>query len=111
MTHTEIDKLAGIKEDELIRLGSCAICRKPMLPGAPTFYCVSIRRACFDAASVQRRAGLTMMLGSDPLARVFSPNEDLAKVFDGPHEVAVHEACAGEIGHLLRLLPTDEGRT
>lgn len=100
----DVASLPGIKEDELRRLGNCVICRKPMLPGGPTFYCVSIRRGIFDAAAVRRRVGLTMMLGSDPLARVFSPNDDLAKVFDGPHDVIVHEECAGEIGHLLRLV-------
>lgn len=45
--------------------------------------------------------------GSDTLARAMGPNEDLAKIVDGPVDVLVHEDCAGDVGHLLELMPKD----
>lgn len=94
----------GIKLDELMKLGNCIVCGKKQLEGGlPLFYCVTISRAGFDARALQRAAGLEMMMG--PLAQAFSPDEDLAKVIAGPHEVFVHETCADKISHLLQLIP------
>lgn len=62
-----------------------------------------ISRAGFDAKALRRAVGLEMQIG--PLASVFGPDEPLAQVIDGPHRVFVHETCAGDIGHLLRLVP------
>jgi hypothetical protein len=71
----------------------------------PLFYVIEISRAGFQANAVKRRAGLSLMMGgNDALARVFSPDEDLAKVLDGPRRVAVHETCADQVGHLFQLL-------
>jgi hypothetical protein len=104
----DLKALPGLKERHLVALGPCAVCKRPLLEGGPTFYVVETKRGIFDTRAVQRRAGLTMMLGSDPLARVFSPDEDLAKVFDGPARVVVHEDCAGKVSHLLELFPVTE---
>jgi hypothetical protein len=101
--------MAGIKERDLIKMPPCPICRKPHLAGMPLFYKMTISRCGFDIAAVRRRAGMEMMLGgSGALASVMGPDEDLAKVIDGPHEVFVHEECAGNIGHLLELIPEPE---
>lgn len=106
---SDIDKLPGIKEDELVKLGKCAVCRRPMLDkekGGPTFYRVKIERAAFCADAIESRVGLQMILGgSDALARAMGPDRDLAKIFDGPHDVVVHEGCATDIRHLLLLVP------
>jgi hypothetical protein len=103
----EIAALPGLKEDEIAKLGHCAVCRKPLLDrekASITFYRVTIARAGFLLQSLERRAGLAMMLGgSHGLARAMGPNEDFAKIIDGPRDVAVHEACAGDVGHLLEL--------
>lgn len=99
-----LEKLPGMKLDQLQKLGNCIVRGKKQLEGnIPLFYCVTISRAGFDVGAVQRAAGLEMMMG--PLASVFSPDQDLAKVIDGPHDVFVHETCADKISHLLQLIP------
>lgn len=110
MSAIDMKSLSGLKENDLVRLGNCAICRKRMLGGAagPTFYKISISRGMFDRRALERRAGLEMMLGNGVLAKVMGPNDDLAKIFDGPHDVIVHEDCARNIGHILNLIPQKE---
>ena len=107
MTAT-IDDLPGIKESELIKLGPCAVCGEPLLKDGATFYRVTLSHCAFDQRALSRRVGLGLMVGSDALARVFSPDDDLAKVVSGPAEVVVHERCAGKIGHLLVLMPEEK---
>lgn len=108
-----VAELPGLKEAELIKLGPCRVCGQQQLAGGePTFYIVELSRAMFDRRSIERRVGLEMMLGSGPLAKVMGPDEDIAKVFDGPHRVFVHETCALRVHHLLELVPEpakDEG--
>jgi hypothetical protein len=100
--------MTGIKEAELDRLGPCAICRKPLLGnGDVSFYRVQLTRAIFERRAIEKRVGLQMMIGSGAIARVLGPDEDLAVILDGPHEVAVHESCA-DIGHLLAIVPLPE---
>ena len=97
-----------MKLDDLTRLGNCAVCgRKQLDSPLPLFYVVSISRGGFDATALRRAAGLEMQVGG-PLSRVLGPDEDLATVIDGPHIVFVHEGCAGDIGHLLELVPADK---
>lgn len=96
-------ELPGIKESELARLGPCRVCGKPLLEGDITFYMIMIARAGFCRDAIKRRVGLQMVLGgAGALAAAMGPDEDLAKVIDGPQEMAVHERCA-HIGHLLEL--------
>lgn len=95
--------MPGIKENELVALGPCAVCNKPLLEGGVTFYRVRIERAMLDQRAIQERVGLSIMMGNDALARVFSPNRDLATIFDGPHQRAIHEDCAHTINSLLLL--------
>lgn len=96
--------MSDLRLSDLQKLGVCAVCRKPQLEGAvPLFYVVEISRAGFDAGALRRHVGLRMQIG--PLAAVMGPDEPLAKVIDGPHRVFVHETCAGEVGHLLNLVP------
>lgn len=97
----ERPNLPGIKEAELVKLGPCAICHKPLLGGAGvTFYRLTISHAAFISGALRRRVGLEMQIGAP--ASVMGPDEDLAAVFDGPKDVAVHERCA-DVNHLLLL--------
>lgn len=99
----------GLSEQDLAKLGHCAICKKPLLGGAlPIFYRIEISRFGFDGGAVQRRAGLEMMLGNAALASVFSPDRHLATCLDGPATVAVHETCADKVHHLLMLMPEEQ---
>lgn len=96
----------GLKERELIALGACVVCGKPQLGSDITFYKITISRGGFNRLGLERRIGLQMMLGgSDALARAMGPDEDLASIFDGPHDVFVHEQCAHRIGSVLELMP------
>lgn len=103
--NNSIDDLPALKESELVTLGPCVICGKPQLGQHITFYKIAISRAGFDANSIRRRVGLEMMLGNSVLAQAMGPDEAIARVFDGPHNVFVHEGCADNIHHLLSLIP------
>lgn len=105
-----LDKLRGMKLDELLKLGNCIICGKKQLDGqVPLFYCVTISRGGFDQSALQRAAGFEMMMG--PLAQVMGANEDLAKIIGGPHSVFVHEHCADKVHHLLELFPKSDNKS
>lgn len=45
-----------------------------------------------------------MMLGSETLAKAMGPDEDLAKIVDGPKRVMIHESCAMQLSHLMQLM-------
>ncbi len=99
----DVAKLPGIKEAELLALGRCAICRKRLLePESPnlTFYRITISHAVLVPGALDRRVGLSLLVGNDAIARVMSPDEDLAKITSGPVSVLVHESCAGDVAHL-----------
>lgn len=101
---SDVYKLPGLKETELARLGPCVVCKQPMLGADVTFYCVTISRVMWSRSTVERRVGLGMLLGNSNLARAMGPDEDLAKIFDGPHQVAVHETCGHRVNSLLELV-------
>lgn len=99
-----LDNMKGLKESELVSLGPCRVCGKKLLEGMElTFYKVTLVRAGWDRGALQRRAGLEMMVPAG-LGSVFSADEDLAKIVDGPKEVVIHERCAMNIQHLLELM-------
>lgn len=105
-----VDKLPGIKEEDLLKCGCCPLCHDPLISPKHgiTFYRVTIERAGLEIGALNRRMGLQAMLGgSDAIARAMGPDDDLAKIFDGPHQVIVHETCAGMMSHLLELVPKD----
>lgn len=111
--NTDLDKLPPIKESELLKLGvNCAVCGKPQLAGGGiTFYRVRIERAGFMRDAIHRRIGLGMAMGSQVLASIMGPDEPLARVFDGPHDVFVHEDCAHRVNSILELVPKAEEKT
>ena len=91
MTDDRLSKLEGLSEDELRRLGSCAVCRQPLLaPGRmPLFFLVELTRAGFDVGALQQRLDLEMMLGNSK-------------------RVVVHDECAGSVARLAMLMEDDE---
>jgi len=103
------DDMPGLKERDVERLGPCAVCGKSLIGGGrlPLFYVVRISRAGFDLPAINRRVALGALLQSSALAQAMGPDEDIAKIINGPTEVAVHEECT-EVGHLLRLMPEGE---
>jgi hypothetical protein len=52
-------------------------------------------RLGIDANAVRRAHGLELMMGGNALlANVMGPDEDLAKVIDGQHDMLICGACA-----------------
>jgi hypothetical protein len=102
----------GLSEGELEQLGCCVICGRHLLDkdkAGVTFYRVTVERAGWDRGAIERRVGMQMTLGgSATLARVFSPDRHLAKIFDGPHTSIVHETCAHEINSVLQLIKSPD---
>lgn len=50
-----------------------------MHSGQPWFYRATVSQMVVNLRAVQRQHGLEMMVGNAALARVFSPNEDVAQ--------------------------------
>lgn len=104
-----LDKLPGLKEDDLNKLGPCALCKKPLLEiGDIAFYRIKLDQAFWDLNAVRQQVGLGVMLaggrGGQVLARVMGTNADLAKI-TSTNEVVVHSACAlDKLVHLFMSL-------
>lgn len=112
----ELAKLPGMKELDLRKHTTCAICRQPVFkrkahefPGL--FWTVKVQRWGLDMEACNRQQGLGMMLGGrGDIARVMGPDEDLAKQM-AEAELTVCESCAGEktgLFELLELAPKPE---
>lgn len=83
----------------------CAICGKGVAhAGIPILYQVSIQPLGLDRRAIEQVAGLEMMMGNVALARVFSPDPDIAKPIGEPSTVLVCQPCSLEPHPLLALL-------
>jgi hypothetical protein len=66
-----------------------------MHAGHPLFLRISVDRLGVDMNAVRRAHGLEMTMGGNGLlANVMGPDEDLAKVIDGQHDMLICGACA-----------------
>lgn len=66
-----------------------------MHAGMPLFLRISVDRLGIDAGAVRRAHGLEqMMAGNAMLANIMGPNETLAKVIDGNHDMLICSECA-----------------
>lgn len=87
----EIAKLPGFKQSEI---KPCAACGKGLAhDGNFLFWRLKFERLAVDHSAVQRQHGLELMLGSPAIASVMGPDNDIAKVIDGPTNVLVCEPC------------------
>ena len=72
----------------------CAICERGLMHnGLPLFFRLKFERMGFDRRAIERQHGLEMVIGHAGIAAVMGPNDDMAKIIDGPHEVLVCEDC------------------
>lgn len=96
MNSTDTNTQAGLTEAELTRHFICPVCGKPIvgIGSGATFYRVRIEHCVIDPGAIDRRIALGTFMGSQTLASTLSPDLHLAKVFDGPKDVLVHEVCA-----------------
>lgn len=67
------------------RLRPCDLCKSPVACNtrdgkAIDFHVVIVEHEVLNLPAIQRHAGLAMMLGSEQLAGVMGPNEDLSLV-------------------------------
>lgn len=94
-----------MKEAEIAKTPTCAICKKPIL-NELLFIVVRAQRYGWNLKALQRRRGLAEVLGGgsagDTLAMVMGPDESLATKVD---EVtcAIHDSCADQLGDLRRI--------
>lgn len=76
-----VDAMPGVKEDEIRKLATCALCKQKVGAAGPVLYRVSIEQIALDVRALQRQTGLAMMLGGNGLlANIMGPNDDMAKV-------------------------------
>lgn len=94
-----------LNEEELRKVCKCSGCgHGVMRTGFPTFYTITLKRFFINMKAVQRQAGLEQMMGgSVALARVFSPNEDMAKKCMKEKQLTFCEYCMQK--NFLGLFP------
>ena len=84
-----------MKEIELRRHLKCDCCGNVINhSGIPIFWKVKVDRFMVDASAVNRQRGLGLFLGSQSLASVMGPDEDLAKSIMDPREITLCDECA-----------------
>lgn len=84
-----------MKRAELLKHARCSLCNKPIgHTGLPLFWRVTIERFGVDLAAVRQHDGLGQFLGSQALAAVMGPDEDLAKPVMDSAIATVCETCA-----------------
>jgi hypothetical protein len=76
----------------------CHICGKGMMQaGQRLFLRISVDCIGIDAKAVERAHGLEQMMGANAqLANFTGPDEDLATVIDGEHDILICMKCASE---------------
>lgn len=74
----------------------CHLCGKGVMhTGHPLFLRISVDRLGVNTQTVQRAHGLELMMGGHALlANVMGPDEDLATVIDGRHDMLICGSCA-----------------
>lgn len=94
-----------MKEAELRKLATCAICKKLLGNcGMPVFYKVTIERFMLDVQAVNRQAGVEMIVGHPAIAAAMGPDEDLAQSLYAPRTVMVCNGCSLDKDGLVQLL-------
>lgn len=97
----------GFKQSDL---RACAVCTRGMMhAGLPLFYRLRVERFGIDMRAVQRQHGLEMMMGqAAPLAAVMGPNDDIARVLDGPRDLLICETCTHDHPILMQVFLSEE---
>lgn len=89
---------------ELRQHSRCGLCSKPVLAtGLPLFWRVTVERFGVDLAACKRQDGLAAMLGSNQLAQVMGPGEEVAKPMGPPVVTTVCETCALQASYVAQL--------
>lgn len=82
-----------MKEAELRSLAICGHCGNKLGEAGPFFAKVTIQRFGMKADAIKRAAGLEMMLGSVPLAKIMGPDEDLAQEVSDAQSLSLCGKC------------------
>ena len=84
-----------MKDAELRKTLTCVVCGNKLLhTGLPLFWRCTVERFGVDLGVLRRQAGLAMQMGSQQLARIMGPDEDVATSIHGPITMAVCDTCA-----------------
>lgn len=93
-------------------LKPCALCGKGVMhAGVPLFYQVTVQAMCVDGRAVQQQHGLEQFFGGGAggavaLARVFTPDPEVAKPVGDVHTTVICQTCSAQ-PHLLMRLASD----
>ncbi len=94
-------------------LKPCALCGRGMMhAGCPLFYRVTVQSMGVDARAAQQQHGLEQYFGGGAggavaLARIFSPDPEIAKEIGEAHQTLVCQDCSTQ-PHMLMRLAGDE---
>lgn len=72
----------------------CDLCGEGLAREVPLFYRVNLERMAVNASAVRSIVGLTTLLGSERLATVLSPDNEVAKPLGAPDELLVCQDCS-----------------
>lgn len=112
-----VDKMPGIKGSQLRQ---CIRGHGLAKNGNPMFFRVTVERCILDPGAITKRAGMEAMFGGGKagavLAGVMGPDEDLAKVIDGPTTLFICGHCGmgierGSISAMEILMPDTKEAT
>lgn len=96
--NVDINKIPGMKEDELRTLTTCVVCHKKIgQTETPIFWVIEPISYMLDMRALQRQQGLAMHTGSAAMAGVMGPNEDMAKMLARGKKVMICQMCAFDL--------------
>jgi hypothetical protein len=78
------------------RIRKCDLCGEGLARAVPVFFRVSIERMGIDVGAVRAIMGLATILGSQRLASVMAPDNEVAKPIGDPDELVICHQCGIE---------------
>jgi len=85
-------------------LKPCALCGQGLMhAGVPLFYQVTVQTMGVDLRAVRQMQGLETYFGNVALARVFSPDPEVAKPIGESHTTLICQSCSAQPNILMRL--------
>lgn len=98
-THKHTNTGHWLDKEELIKLATCTGChRKLMQTGTIFFFKVVMERHVLDLNALRQLGGLSLQLGSEALASVFSPHAEFTKIVEPAQAFALCDECACKPG-------------
>lgn len=98
-----------MKQNELSKHLKCNGCGNHIAhSGLPIFWRVKVERFGVDTTAVKRQLGLSAFLGSDVLANVMGPDEDMTIDLMTPKTMTLCDGCALKLPVAIALETGEE---